>query len=301
MNGTVVYVHGDGNKPPSEDLRRAWDNALFGMEAGEHSRMAYWASLLHASPSEASPDMEGGELPRPVPGREAGPPPEVEPIDDFVADTLADVANGDGPLPADMRRLMDQLARRADALAIGDAEQAVGLEVLPLWRSARIKAFREFVKRTFKDVYAYAFGGSKPQMQDVLHRALDGAASPVVIVGHSLGSMICYDVLHDPRHQRLEVVLFATVGSPLGATEVQDVIRRPLEVPPPVRSWRNAADGRDLVALDQTIVPEYRPADRCTDYLVTNDSGNHHSIEPYLRARPIQDPIRDLMGVPRRG
>jgi hypothetical protein len=97
MDGTIVYVHGDGNKPPSEDLRRAWDNALFGMEAGEHSRMAYWASLLHASPAEASPDMEGTELPRPVPGPEAGPPPEVEPIDDFVADTRRTPACGHAP------------------------------------------------------------------------------------------------------------------------------------------------------------------------------------------------------------
>ena len=106
--------------------------------------------------------------------------------------------------------------------------------------------------------------------------------------------------MSEPR--AIDPATVRTVGQPYEFLYVEGIsFRRPLEVPPPVRSWRNAADGRDLVALDQTIVPEYRPADRCTDYLVTNDSGNHHSIEPYLRARPIQDPIRDLMGVPRRG
>lgn len=44
MNGTVVYVHGDGEQPKEEDLKQAWDEALFGTDVGEHSRMAYWSN-----------------------------------------------------------------------------------------------------------------------------------------------------------------------------------------------------------------------------------------------------------------
>lgn len=50
MDVDLVYVHGIGNKPPSDILKRQWDEALFGADAGSTSRMAYWASLLYEQP-----------------------------------------------------------------------------------------------------------------------------------------------------------------------------------------------------------------------------------------------------------
>ena len=35
-------MHGIGNKPPASVLKAQWDNALFGFDVGERSRMAYW-------------------------------------------------------------------------------------------------------------------------------------------------------------------------------------------------------------------------------------------------------------------
>jgi hypothetical protein len=43
------------------------------------------------------------------------------------------------------------------------------------------------------------------------------------------------------------------------------------------------ADGRDLVALDRTIRPEYDPEERCSDFLVVNDS-----------SKPSRDPAAPL-------
>jgi hypothetical protein len=53
---TVVYVHGAGNKPPASDVKRAWDLDLFGHDLGQRTRMAYYADLLHATPSAIGPD-----------------------------------------------------------------------------------------------------------------------------------------------------------------------------------------------------------------------------------------------------
>jgi hypothetical protein len=39
---TIVYIHGIGNKPPPATLKCQWDNALFGVELGDRSRLAYW-------------------------------------------------------------------------------------------------------------------------------------------------------------------------------------------------------------------------------------------------------------------
>ena len=41
---TIVYVHGIGNKPPPKILKCQWDKALFGVEQGDRSRMAYWVN-----------------------------------------------------------------------------------------------------------------------------------------------------------------------------------------------------------------------------------------------------------------
>jgi hypothetical protein len=131
-------------------------------------------------------------------------------------------------------------------------------------------------------------------MRQVLRDALSGNGGPVVVASHSLGTIIAYDVLREQASRDLEIPLFVTVGSPLGVTEVQDLIERPLEVPAAVAAWRNASDARDVVALDHTLRPAYVPAERCTDFIVVNDSSNHHGIREYLRAAPIQEPIREL-------
>ena len=48
----------------------------------------------------------------------------------------------------------------------------------------------------------------------------------------------------------------------------------------PVRTWLNAADARDLVALDPTIRLDYPPENRCSDVLVQNDA------DPPITAAP---------------
>jgi hypothetical protein len=53
---TVIYVHGAGNKPPSGDLKRSWDQDLFGRDMGQQTRMAYYADVLHAQPDAVGPD-----------------------------------------------------------------------------------------------------------------------------------------------------------------------------------------------------------------------------------------------------
>lgn len=72
------------------------------------------------------------------------------------------------------------------------------------------------------------------------------------------------------------------------------MVVRPLEVPASVAVWRNVSDARDVVALSQTIRPEYSPAHRCFDFLVTNDSGNHHGISEYLWTVPVRQPVLEL-------
>jgi hypothetical protein len=187
------------------------------------------------------------------------------------------------------------MAYVADAVAEGDeAGGSPGLEALPLPRPLRIAAFRALVKVTFKDVYAYFFGGFKESMRASLRDTLAGISGPLIVIGHSLGSIIAYDVLRELEQEAQEIPLFVTAGSPLGVTEVQDLVVQALRVPAGVTAWRNVADGRDLVALDRTIRPEYDPEERCSDFLVVNDSSNHHGIRQYLSLPPVRDAVATL-------
>ncbi|RMD68814.1 MAG: peptidase, partial [Gammaproteobacteria bacterium] len=44
---TIVYIHGIGNKPPPSVLKCQWDTALFGIDLGDKSRMAYWVNRAY--------------------------------------------------------------------------------------------------------------------------------------------------------------------------------------------------------------------------------------------------------------
>ncbi|MEW2415489.1 hypothetical protein AB0953_17465 [Streptomyces sp. NPDC046866] len=326
MEPRVVYVHGSGNKVREELLKSRWDTALFGVGMGSASRMAYWAPLRHPAPL---PETGPGSAAAGEAGG-AGEPaaPGAEPAEEFLARVLAEAraeaaggaagngggaaggAAGDGggdraaarseaPLVGWLR----DMTYLADALAeAGEAPPPAGggaPEALPLPGPARTSVFRLLVEHAFKDVHAYFFGGTGPAVRDVVRRALDeagagaGAGGPLVVIGHNLGSIAAYELL---REEQRQVDLLVTIGSPLGVTEVQEVLGRPPAVPAGVAAWRNASDPRDLVALDHTLRPEYAPVHLVSDHLVVNSSANHHGALEYLATGPVREPVRGLFG-----
>jgi hypothetical protein len=263
----VVYVHGNGNKVREELLKLQWDLALFGRDAGSDSRMAYWAPLLHAQPL---PDPEFDEAEQPA--------PEV-------------VAEAEVAVPPELASYARAMEYRAETIVAGEEVEA-GAEVLPfVGRSVRTRVFEQLVRLTFKDVHAYFFRDYAERMRAVVRSAIAGIDEPFVVVAHSLGTVIAYDVLREEANRGLEVPLFVTIGSPLAVQEIQDLVTRPLEVPAGVGAWLNASDLRDVVALDHDIRPEYAPPERCTDVMVTNGSANHHGAREYLSAAAVREAI----------
>src|SRR5512137_2615027 len=55
MVGTVIYIHGIGNKPEASILKCQWDRALFGAEMGDRTRLAYWVDReRYPNPEDAT-------------------------------------------------------------------------------------------------------------------------------------------------------------------------------------------------------------------------------------------------------
>jgi hypothetical protein len=284
----VVYVHGNGNKVRAELLKLQWDLALFGRDVGDDSRMAYWAPLLHPEPL---PDPEFDEI-----GQPTSPALESTEVHE-TPETLvtAAVEATDGELPGELEAYAREMAYTAEALVEGEeldqAGDGVTPEALPLPRAARIRIFEQLVRVTFKDVHAYFFRGFAERMRAVVRATIADIDEPFILVAHSLGTVIAYDVLREEASRSLQVPLLITVGSPLGVREIQDLVANPLGVPSGVGAWLNASDARDIVALDHTLRPEYVPADRITDVMVVNDSANHHGIRDYLAASVVRERV----------
>src|SRR6266567_1229507 len=102
-----------------------------------------------------------------------------------------------------------------------------------------------------------------------------------VVVGHSLGSVVAYWVLHDLA-ARADVPLFVTLGSPLGIDAVKNNLPRPLGRPAGVRHWFNGSDERDPVALYSRLDKGVFPAEIENKSDIHNPRKDPHGISGYL-------------------
>jgi hypothetical protein len=149
-----------------------------------------------------------------------------------------------------------------------------------------------------RDVYVYLTNKSVRKAIDgiVLASLSDG---PCVVVGHSLGSVVAYNVLRNAS-TTIGVRRFVTVGSPLGIKAIKRKLDSPLSMPTCVKSWFNAMDERDVVALhplDSTNFNISPSIENKTD--VDNYTDNRHGIAGYLDDAVVAKRIRDAYATER--
>lgn len=137
-----------------------------------------------------------------------------------------------------------------------------------------------------RDVYVYlSYPAIRKKIDAIVSEVLP--TEPCVVLGHSLGSVVGYNVLSDaPAATR--VVSYVTVGSPLGVKAVRRLLRSPLAMPGTTSSWFNAYDPRDIVslnALDHATFPI--TPDIKNKHDVDNDTDNRHGISGYLKDKDV--------------
>lgn len=89
----------------------------------------------------------------------------------------------------------------------------------------------------------------------------------VLLIGHSLGSVIAYDALWELSHlERLpgKIDLFLTLGSPLGMNYVQrrlmgNHLSGKQKYPTNIRQWVNISSVGDMTALDRIFADDFAP------------------------------------------
>ena len=297
---TVVYVHGIGAKPRPSVLKCQWDTALFGCEMGDRTRMAFWVD------PERHPDFEDatcGDPDRLDLEAERGATIGVRALEDDENWTRALVSEL-APARRQQEVLQRIAARMMQRTSAIDARwpRATGVEarILPAPLLLRKLVARALTRLFLRDVHDFLFDTEKrTRMKDILRSRLVGPG-PFVVIGHSQGSMIAYDVLRELDARECRVPLFVTIGSPLGIQEVQDVLKSwgPLAVPACVERWKNFADGIDPVAADPTLADDFRAPSRIEDKRVVNrDAGkNPHSETGYLATTAVRTAVRGEVG-----
>lgn len=240
------------------------------------------------------------------------PIPESQIHFPYFGDTLHDLTKN---LPEDQAARVTVMGAREDtsrqeflAAVLQDVQQARGLsdsQVREAMASTHIVQGPlqwEWVQGILAAIDRYLPGASAASValatNDVFHYLRDGRTAGVinkgvqsamqagvrqVVVSHSLGTLVAYNVLcNSASAGQWNVPLFVTLGSPLAVTAISQSLT-PLKYPPAVGGWFNAMDGRDVVALYPLKTPYFNMAPPIENKVdVQNHTENHHGISGYL-------------------
>lgn len=279
----VVCIHGIGQEGKSvAQLKAEWDAALrIGLAkagAAWPARMQtiypYYGKVL----ADQTAQVDRGEAVGLI--RRGGPPADESRRYAFYDELLSEIA----------------AARQVpvDTLAGEDGQPLARGPLNWPWVQAlarqlnRVSAIADLSIDTFtRDVWVYL---NYRQVQLPVDRIVADAVpddEPCVLVAHSLGTVVSYNVL-SAMAQRDSIRAWITLGSPLGIEAIYKrlpnlVPKVARKAPAGVGHWYNARDAQDFVALHPVDKGVYRgqPEVESSDHVV-NATSNQHGIGGYL-------------------
>lgn len=274
MSNVIIGIHGLSNKPKPSVLESGWSTAILeGLKKNEgiddvslNFSSVYWADKMYDE-YDPKPDLY----------REAS----------------------EGALKTYNESWMDSVRNKTFDWAgdiIDCMKNSFGMDALA----------DKILEEKLIDLSRYYKEPKKrKELRDILKdEILKHKEKRVMILSHSMGTIIAYDVLRDIGKQfpRLIIDHFVTLGSPLGMPHVKYKIacENPLvRTPSVVKQWSNFADKKDPVAIDEKLAGDYDPNDsgvQVKDDLVSNDWGGiNHKSYGYLRTPEVSRIIKNFI------
>lgn len=233
----------------------------------------------------------------------------------FFGDTLAAFTGGTEPPPITTHALPGMaeepgrfalaVAREilAEANVLPEPGSAVGPEFLTgefLWAAlmsalAAIDRFVPGVSGTVvlllaRDVHTYLHDADARATVDAGVAEALPRDEPAVVVAHSLGAVIAYEVLRSSAPGR-DVPLLVTLGAPLAIRAVRTALERttPLGWPEPVGRWVAVRDPRDLLTLHDLTPSTFLldpPGPGIENVAVDNPVPGRHAAATEVDGRP---------------
>ena len=309
----LVYVHGAGPQAPMKDFKLEADTLIFG-KSMPSTRVGYYANVRWPATTgggTGATAATGTNRARRTAAIRAAMAPEVS-ADAAAAQIVAATLTAPGgrrraaAAPAmsakDIDRatkLVEELYQEADRIANRSPRKRGKGTALNVTFPDPI--FRFIVGKFASDVIDYLYGPFKQAMREPVRQALLASPAPKVVVAHSLGTIVTYDVLSQPDLAGLKVDVLFTLGCPLGIGNVQQRLRdgagKPNPVPTQIAAWSNYSDPFDPVALEHTLRDEFKPPPNFAhDESVNNQARNNHDLTGYLKIPLIAQAIAAAAG-----
>lgn len=303
----VIGIHGLANKPDPETLSKGWLQAL--NEKGkcalnsDEFQLVYWADTRYAK--TLTDDKSDKEYFNKEPYLAVFPDAEIK------KEKSDPVVN----------------ARHALTELFGTAIEISSNSNGPITKVALDK-FATDLGDYYKDVdIEHGDDTGNPYRETIRGRLIkaliDHSDKSILLIAHSMGSIIAYDVLLDLEQDvgSVKVDHFVTIGSPLGLASVKKEIKNERErrklslptVPKTIKtSWVNQVDTRDPVGLDAEIIKDFKNTHgiEIIDQHVTNDYAvkiiddnrditydfNAHKSYGYLRTSDMLEVVCRFLG-----
>ena len=247
MSKLIIGIHGLGNKPSKEVLERWWKEAIcegltnIGKKAlNPKFKLVYWADILYEKP-----------------------------LDETTLDEryTTGVNKSEADQSAFRKKFLDLLEKGADKIFLND-DLSLNYSFL----------FDSYIHHNFRDLEIYysdkivESDKKKRTVKEIIRNRFADCLSDykndeIFLVGHSMGSIIAYDVLTFLLKD-IKIDTLVTIGSPLGqpyviskaASElnVHGVKVKKLKTPPGIqRNWYNFSDLEDKVAINYNLSDDY--------------------------------------------
>ncbi|WP_394166322.1 alpha/beta hydrolase [Photobacterium piscicola] len=158
---------------------------------------------------------------------------------------------------------------------------------------------KPFLKSLLPDIYHYFHDQSyqKAVEQPLVKLLNQYQHRPIILLSHSMGTVIAYNVLHQLSRQTTppQISTWFTFGSPLGLTSIKGFLPKITHQPSVKKlatpdcvteQWINVSDKTDIVCIDHDLSDDYlanRHQIQPQDYYITNHyPGNSHKSYGYL-------------------
>ncbi|MFC5561384.1 lysophospholipase [Methylobacterium aerolatum] len=233
---SIVGIHGLANKPPREEKAGWWADALaeglrrnLGRDETVALDFVYWADLRYPEPLR---DRDNREPYRPDHGLGPFPSPMGEPR---------------RRTPTVTDRIYRGLATLQEAVGFTPVDDAIlEFRLDDLWGYHDDRAFRD---------------AARGRLREALARHRDG---PVLLLAHSMGGLIAYDVLRLAERDGSVAgpVTLVTLGAPLGLAEVKKTLAEEhgdLCLPRSVAAWHNLMDRNDIATVGEDLAATFPP------------------------------------------
>ncbi len=274
----IVYVHGRGQQGKKKTLTAEWDSifrkglkaARLDWPTGATSVAPFYGDVLAKRTMQADNDIFG--LVRK--GRNA--------IQDrkkrkFYREFLGEIAAAQG---IRQDNLVDDEGTVKKGFLNWRPVNSLLRKLNKIERIAKLS-----IEKFTRDVYYYLESPGIRGYVDEIVEAEIPKEEPCVVVSHSLGTIVAYNVFS--RREDLENIrTWVTLGSPLGIQAVYE--RLPSGggkriAPYGIRSWYNGRDAKDVVAINPIPETEFAGSPIVENYSkIRNQTDNRHGIAGYL-------------------